>query len=141
MPEEKTLDHVLALKRALTDAQQYVAKIDAPEPHLKDGRGRLSSVKVETVIYHQASPGAKNYWECDEFDAALVEVIKQNFGDLSKKALLLMAGRYQGAYIGQKEHLQAQLAEIEILENEVITITGNISVSGTLTSSGPRNVL
>lgn len=105
------------LKRALTDATNYVSKIGAPEPHFRPTTyGRLHSLTVKTQICHQASHAATNYWDDKNFDAALACVIGENFSALAASALALMASNYAKARVAEKESLLAQLAEIEALE-------------------------
>jgi hypothetical protein len=106
------------LRDQLRIATEYVGKIGKPEHHFQPvTHGRLTKLVVTTEIGHQQSPSAQNYWNSAFFDAALAEVIRENFSDLSVQALELMAYKFKAARIAEKDHLLAQLAEIEALES------------------------
>lgn len=105
------------MKRDYMEAREYVAKVGKPEPHFRDGSvGRLHDLMVKTRVCHQAAPSATNYWDDTNFDAALAEVVRRRFGELSKEAIDLMESRYRESRIAEKDALLAQLAEIEALE-------------------------
>lgn len=110
-------DRVDALQRSLNEAEQYVAKIGAAQPHYRDGSaGRLNRLTVSTEIHHQPSSGATNYHKCNPFDAALAIVVKERFSELAGEALAHMARAYHDALIGQKDALKGVLADVERLE-------------------------
>ncbi len=107
------------LKQAHEAAVEYIAKIGRAEPHFRGDAtagGRLHSVKVETQIYHQASPSAQNYWNDKDFDAALCRAVRANFAMLTNEALALMHADFVKKRISEKDALLAALNEIEALE-------------------------
>jgi hypothetical protein len=107
------------LKKAHADAVIYAGKIGRAQRHYSSGIfGRLSKLVVQTEVNHQENPSDTNYWEDKNFDEALTSVIRNNFADLAKKTIELMALQYTTSRIAEKEGLIAQLAEIEALENE-----------------------
>jgi hypothetical protein len=106
------------LRDQLRVATEYIEKIGKPERHFNPvSYGSLTKVVVTTEIGHQQSPSAQNYWNSAYFDAALAEVVRKNFSNLSAQALELMADKFKAARIAEKDHLLAQLAEIEALES------------------------
>jgi len=108
------------LYRQHQDAQKYISKIGAPQPHYRDGSvGRLHKVQVNTEINHQASHGDTNYWKNALFDYALSEVIQKHFNELAVEALAYMKQKADEALIAEKKELQERLSKIEALEKEM----------------------
>lgn len=103
------------LYRSLVGAQKYLDQIGKQGHSTK---GHLHSIKVKTEIYHQPTSGANNYHDHSGFDVALAEAIKDNFEELSKKAISIMREKYRVARIADKASLEAQLKEIQGLELE-----------------------
>lgn len=114
-PWEKTAQANTALQKAT----QYVAKIGRVEAHFTPYTyGKLQSLEIGTQICHQESHSAQNYWKCHEFDGALEEVVREQFADLAKLAILKLQKAYSAARLAEKDGLLAQLAEIERIEND-----------------------
>jgi hypothetical protein len=105
------------LKRQWKDASEYANKVGQAEPHLRSV-GKVHRVQLTTEIHHQDSPSAQNYWKDAIFDAALAEVIRIRFSELSKHALGLMQIRYEDALRAEKDQLLARLAEIQAIEEQ-----------------------
>lgn len=105
------------LKRDYDSAARYVGLLKTPQPHF-DGSptGVLHSVRVETQIGHQASPGAQNYWKNHCFDAALARVIAGRFEELAVQALSDLRNRLNQSMIDEEGELLARLAEIRALK-------------------------
>ena len=108
------------LYRLHRDAQKYIAKIGAVQPHYHDGSvGTLNALSVQTKICHQRDVGATNYWTDQRFDWALSEVVKKHFSELAEEALEYMKQKADEALIAEKKELQERLARIEALEKEM----------------------
>lgn len=107
------------LKRDHDNAARYVSLLKTPQPHF-DGSptGVLHSVRVETQIGHQASPGAQNYWKNHYFDAALARVIAERFEELAAQALGDLRNRLNQSMIDEEDELLARLAEIRVLKDQ-----------------------
>lgn len=107
------------LSKQLVAARGYIAKLTTPQ-HFDDRKpGYLHTLKVETQIGFQASPGDTNYWLDKEFDLALAQVIRNAFPALAAQAIDLMDSKYTQARIADKESLLTALAEIEALEQSL----------------------
>lgn len=108
------------LKQQHNDAIKYFNLIGKAQPHFRDDEegGKLTTMKVQTEICHQAYTGAQNYHNHPQFDMALAKVIKNNFKDLAAQAIELMYEEYKQSYIAEKASLLAQLEEIKALEEE-----------------------
>ena len=105
------------LRKAHRQAAERIAKIGRPERHFTPTSfGGLTSVTVKTTIGHQERPSATNYWEDDNFDAALAIVIKRQFTQLAEAALLLMKLQADEALVSEKTALLERLAQIESIE-------------------------
>jgi hypothetical protein len=114
-PWEKTAQANAALQKAT----QYIGKIGRVEAHFTPYTyGKLHSLEINTQICHQESHSAQNYWKCVEFDDALAEVVREQFADLAKLAILKLQKQYSAARLAEKDSLLAQLAEIERIEND-----------------------
>jgi hypothetical protein len=100
------------LRHKLEQATIYIERIGKSEPHLSTS-GRLASVNVTTEVCHQNSPSAQNYWKNADFDAALAQVIREQFPSLSFDALALMRKDAYAALVDEESSLRARLAEIE----------------------------
>ncbi|MBX9404781.1 hypothetical protein K5E40_03710 [Pseudomonas baetica] len=107
------------LSKQLVAARSYIAKLTTPQRFADRKPGYLHTLKVETQIGFQASPGDKNYWLDKEFDLALAQVIRNQFPELAAKAINLMDSTYTQARIADKENLLTALAEIEALEQAI----------------------
>ncbi len=73
--------------------------------------GSISKISVKTEIHYQAYDGATNYHENSHFDAALAEVVRSRFSELSVQAIELMRKKTREAAIAAK-------ADLEILRGE-----------------------
>lgn len=107
------------LKRDYDSAARYVNLLKTPQPHF-DGSptGVLHSVRIETQIGHQASPGAQNYWKNHYFDAALARVIAGRFEELAAQALSDLRNHLNQSMIDEEDELLARLAEIRALKDQ-----------------------
>lgn len=102
----------------LQNAENYVSKIGAREPHMPDSFGKLATVTVDTTIEHQAAPCATSFWHDTTFDLALAEVIRAEFPRLAALAVSRIADKYTDACIAAKDEIRAQLEQIERMEIE-----------------------
>jgi hypothetical protein len=105
------------LQKNLHEAEDYLAKIGAQQPHFGSGSvGELRSLDIETQIHHQARSGDTNYWKCAAFDAVLGAVVKEHFPELAREALARMVQAYHSGLIAEKDHLKGALEEVERAE-------------------------
>lgn len=90
-------------------ATKYVGLVGKAQKTTRPGRGKLHNLSVKTTIYYQDTDGAKNYHECESFDAALSSIIAQRFDELAEGALQYL----------HREALKVQASKIEQLEREL----------------------
>ena len=116
------------LKREHEIAAHYVGLLSRPQPHF-DGSpvGKLSAIKVETEICHQASPAAQNYWKSAHFDKALSMVISERFKELAAQALDKLKQGVNQSLIAEEDELLARLAEIRALKAQTSKEAGHAS--------------
>lgn len=84
-----------AAKQALHKACEFVGLIGKPQTQTtaRGCYGHISSIEVTTTVHFQPYDGATNYHKCEEFDAALAEVIREQFGPLRDAALDKLTAR------------------------------------------------
>lgn len=100
-------------KRKASEAINFLALIGRPQRTTARGVGHLHSLSVKAEIHHQETDGAKNYHEYTPFDAALAQVVKERFSELSKMAVDKMHEDARCAAIDAQAEVQAMLAEID----------------------------
>lgn len=105
-----------AAKAALNVAQQYVGKIGKPQNTTSKAFGKWHSVSVKTVVYYQATDGAKNYHECTAFDAALSDVVKSHMPELQAEAIALLDAEVGISGKSARHSVQAMLDQIDAYE-------------------------
>lgn len=101
-------------KAAREKGEEYIALLG------QDGHcciGHLHDVTVSSRIYFQQYAGGKNYHTCTEFDAALSDVIRDEFEFLKVKALGRMREIERKALCACRQEVEAVLDEIKIAED------------------------
>lgn len=74
--------------------------------------GKLANFSVKTQIRFQPYDGAKNHHDCEELDAALAEVLRKKWDDISKEAIELLRRKEGEAAIAAEADVNDLLAEI-----------------------------
>ena len=74
--------------------------------------GELTKFAIKTQIHFQPYDGAKNYHDCEAFDAALSEVVRKQWTTIRDEAMSLLREREADAGAKAEAALEAMLADI-----------------------------
>lgn len=101
----------------LNSAEKFISVLGKEQRTTAKNVGHLHDLSVKTVIYYQPTDGAKNYHECEEFDAALSKAIKKNFKALKQQAIEILKDDVRKSGLEARESVQKMLDQIDAYEN------------------------
>lgn len=112
-------NQAVAYQRALDDAKKWL-DLNGKPGHC--GAGYLHGLgnAIRPVMYHQETPGAKNYHECPEaFGTVFTQLVKEKFDWLAQETIRRMEAQRDRHFINAKEDVECAAKAIAVMEQAI----------------------